>query len=120
MCAQCRRCPAPDGGSFSQSFRVSAYNLCVGWNYRRLDGIDRSTEKQAGIASIARVRRVIDRRRSPTLAFNIRFSAGNRSGRKMTGQRRSAMEALIVGLVSIAVIWLIVIYGSNYLNKNVQ
>jgi hypothetical protein len=85
-----------------------------------LDDIGRSKEKQASIASIARVRRVIDRRRLPTLAFNIGFSAGNRSGRRMTGQRRSAMEALIVGLVSIAVIWLVVIYGSSYLNKNVQ
>jgi hypothetical protein len=38
----------------------------------------------------------------------------------MTGQGRNAMEALIVGLVSIAVIWLVVIYGSLYMNKNVQ
>jgi hypothetical protein len=38
----------------------------------------------------------------------------------MTGQRRSAMNAMIVGLVSIAVIWVVVIYGSYYLNKNVQ
>jgi hypothetical protein len=30
------------------------------------------------------------------------------------------MEALIVGLVSIVVIWLVVIYGSVYMNKNVQ
>jgi hypothetical protein len=30
------------------------------------------------------------------------------------------MTALIVGLVSIAAIWLVVIYGSIYLNKNVQ
>jgi hypothetical protein len=28
--------------------------------------------------------------------------------------------ALVVGLVSIAVVWLIVIYGSIYLNQNVQ
>jgi hypothetical protein len=28
--------------------------------------------------------------------------------------------ALVVGLVSMAVVWLIVIYGSNYVNKNVQ
>ena len=27
---------------------------------------------------------------------------------------------LVVGLVSIALIWLIVIYGSIYVNKNVQ
>jgi hypothetical protein len=27
---------------------------------------------------------------------------------------------LIVGLVSIAVVWLVVIYGSIYVNKNVQ
>jgi hypothetical protein len=30
------------------------------------------------------------------------------------------MTALVVGLVSIVVVWLIVIYGSIYLNKNVQ
>jgi len=30
------------------------------------------------------------------------------------------MTALIVGLVSIALIWLVVIYGSAYVNKNVQ
>jgi hypothetical protein len=30
------------------------------------------------------------------------------------------MEALIAGLVSIAVIWLVVIFGSIYMNKNVQ
>jgi len=30
------------------------------------------------------------------------------------------MTALIVGLVSIVLIWLIVIYGSAYLNQNVQ
>jgi len=30
------------------------------------------------------------------------------------------MTALIVGLVSIVVIWVIVIYGSSYLNQNVQ
>ena len=30
------------------------------------------------------------------------------------------MEALVVGIVSIAVIWVVVIYGSIYMNKNVQ
>jgi len=30
------------------------------------------------------------------------------------------MTALVVGLVSMAVVWVIVIYGSNYVNKNVQ
>jgi hypothetical protein len=30
------------------------------------------------------------------------------------------MEALIIGLISVAVIWLVVIYGSAYMNKNVQ
>ena len=30
------------------------------------------------------------------------------------------MTALLVGLASIALIWLIVIYGSIYVNKNVQ
>jgi hypothetical protein len=33
---------------------------------------------------------------------------------------RYEMTALIAGLVSIAVIWLVVIYGSAYVNKNVQ
>jgi hypothetical protein len=30
------------------------------------------------------------------------------------------MEALIVGIVSIVVIWGVVIYGSIYMNQNVQ
>ncbi len=30
------------------------------------------------------------------------------------------MTALVVGLVSMVVVWLIVIYGSAYVNKNVQ
>ncbi len=30
------------------------------------------------------------------------------------------MSALIAGVVSIAVIWVVVIYGSVYMNKNVQ
>ena len=30
------------------------------------------------------------------------------------------MTALVVGLISMAVIWVVVIYGSIYLNKNVQ
>jgi hypothetical protein len=30
------------------------------------------------------------------------------------------MEALVAGLVSIAVIWIIVIGGSIYMNKNVR
>jgi hypothetical protein len=28
--------------------------------------------------------------------------------------------ALVVGLISITVVWVVVIYGSIYLNKNVQ
>ena len=36
------------------------------------------------------------------------------------GKLGGYMTALLVGLVSIAVVWVIVIYGSNYLNKNVQ
>jgi hypothetical protein len=28
--------------------------------------------------------------------------------------------ALVIGLVAMVVIWLIVIYGSSYVNKNVQ
>jgi hypothetical protein len=38
----------------------------------------------------------------------------------MQGRWGGYMTALVVGLVSIAVIWLVVIYGSIYLNKNVQ
>jgi hypothetical protein len=39
---------------------------------------------------------------------------------KGDGSREDAMEALVVGLVSIVVIWGVVIYGSIYMNKNVQ
>jgi hypothetical protein len=39
---------------------------------------------------------------------------------KDDGSREDMMEALFVGLVSIAVIWVVVIYGSIYMNKNVQ
>jgi hypothetical protein len=34
--------------------------------------------------------------------------------------REEIMEALIAGLVSIAVIWVVVIWGSIYMNKNVR
>jgi hypothetical protein len=34
--------------------------------------------------------------------------------------RGGCRMALVVGLVSLAVIWLVVIYGSIYVNKNVQ
>ncbi len=30
------------------------------------------------------------------------------------------MTALVVGLISIVVVWVVVIYGSTYVNKNVQ
>lgn len=30
------------------------------------------------------------------------------------------MTALVVGLVTMALIWVVVIYGSAYVNKNVQ
>jgi len=30
------------------------------------------------------------------------------------------MAALVVGLISIVVVWVVVIYGSIYVNKNVQ
>ncbi len=30
------------------------------------------------------------------------------------------MTALVVGLISIVVVWVVVIYGSIYVNKNVQ
>jgi hypothetical protein len=39
---------------------------------------------------------------------------------RMQGVRGGHMTALIVGLVSIAVVWLVVILGSIYVNKNVQ
>ena len=42
-------------------------------------------------------------------------------GGGMRAQRGGCkMTALIVGLVSIALIWVVVIYGSIYVNKNVQ
>jgi hypothetical protein len=34
--------------------------------------------------------------------------------------REETMEALIAGLVSITVIWVVVIWGSVYMNKNVR
>jgi hypothetical protein len=43
---------------------------------------------------------------------------GGGTGCRPVGE--DTMTALIVGLVSIAAIWLVVIYGSIYLNKNVQ
>jgi hypothetical protein len=70
-----------------------------------------------------RLRRVIDRRPSLTLAFaaeHPRVVRPESYGRPKDDQGRNAMEALIVGLASIAVIWLVVIYGSVYMNKNVQ
>jgi hypothetical protein len=36
------------------------------------------------------------------------------------GSREDTMEALVVGVVAITVIWVVVIYGSIYMNKNVQ
>jgi len=36
------------------------------------------------------------------------------------GAGEDAGMALVVGLVAMAVIWLVVIYGSIYVNKNVQ
>jgi hypothetical protein len=36
------------------------------------------------------------------------------------GVREDMMTALVVGVVSIAVIWVVVIYGSIYMNQNVQ
>jgi hypothetical protein len=41
-------------------------------------------------------------------------------GWRNAGVREEYVMALVVGLVSIALVWLIVIYGSIYLNKNVQ
>jgi hypothetical protein len=38
----------------------------------------------------------------------------------MATKREDVMEALIVGLIAIVVIWVVVIYGSSYMNKNIQ
>jgi hypothetical protein len=40
-------------------------------------------------------------------------------GWEPSGRRRVAME-FIIGLGIMAVIWIVVIYGSDYVNKNVQ
>jgi hypothetical protein len=39
---------------------------------------------------------------------------------RMQGRRGGHMTALVVGLISIVVVWVVVIYGSIYVNKNVQ
>jgi hypothetical protein len=36
-----------------------------------------------------------------------------------SGQGRSIVE-LVVGLVTYAIIWVVVIFGSEYVNKNIQ
>jgi hypothetical protein len=42
------------------------------------------------------------------------------AGGSVTGTQGRFEMALVVGLVSIALIWVVVIYGSIYVNKNVQ
>jgi hypothetical protein len=42
------------------------------------------------------------------------------AGGPMRAHKGGCQMALVIGLVSMAVVWLIVIYGSNYVNKNVQ
>ena len=39
---------------------------------------------------------------------------------RMQGRRGGHMTALVVGLISIVVVWVVVIYGSIYVNKSVQ
>jgi hypothetical protein len=48
------------------------------------------------------------------------IDAARRCGRRTRASRGGCNMALVVGLISIAVIWLVVIYGSIYVNKNVQ
>jgi hypothetical protein len=43
-----------------------------------------------------------------------------RAAEQIRVRRGGCMMALVVGLVSIAVIWAVVIYGSIYVNQNVQ
>ena len=43
-----------------------------------------------------------------------------RSAEPMRVRQGGCNMALIIGLVSITVIWVVVIYGSIYVNKNVQ
>ena len=82
----------------------------------------------------------IDQCSGSTLAFPLRTSRSAGCRQKVRGARlvhfasachssggaddgasgEGHMTALIVGLVSIAVVWLVVIYGSIYVNKNVQ
>ena len=47
-------------------------------------------------------------------------SASLRLAKRFRACRGGYRMALVVGLVSLAVIWLVVIYGSIYVNKNVQ
>jgi len=47
-------------------------------------------------------------------------SAPLRLAERFRMRRGECRMALVVGLVSLAVIWLVVIYGSIYVNKNVQ
>ena len=61
------------------------------------------------------------------LEHRIRAASLPRCGASLTsagwqgaGRQGGYMMALVGGLVSIVVVWLIVIYGSIYLNKNVQ
>jgi hypothetical protein len=44
--------------------------------------------------------------------------SGARNDAGAWGEKK--MTALIVGVVSITLVWIIVIYGSIYVNKNVQ
>jgi hypothetical protein len=43
-----------------------------------------------------------------------------RPAKRRQVRRGGYMMALVVGLISIGVVWLVVIYGSIYVNKNVQ
>jgi hypothetical protein len=60
-------------------------------------------------------------KRITTIPEETAVDAAHRCGGAERGRKgRYQMTALIVGLASIAAIWLVVIYGSIYVNKNVQ
>jgi hypothetical protein len=46
--------------------------------------------------------------------------AGTGISRTRARERRTPVMELVIGLVIMFVIWAVVIYGSEYLNKNIQ
>jgi hypothetical protein len=60
-------------------------------------------------------------KRTTTIPEETAVHTARRCGAAERGRKgRYQMTALVVGLASIAAIWLVVIYGSIYVNKNVQ